>query len=125
MKLTADIIFDELKRRHSVRMCGTKLREPHLEHVRMYCREDNIRENYVYITKSEWLPFHPFFPRNALLIVIGEDQRLEANCSCCTLFIDEKHTQANAVINEISDIFEKFVPIRLCVPGQANDLTSQ
>ena len=77
MKLNASIIFQELSSLFSVEMTGADRSDLHLGPPELYVGGDiEFRSNHLYVLTASALPQRPIFPKDAVLVCVGNSMRL-------------------------------------------------
>ena len=92
MKLNADIVFEELKKKYTVRMTGPRTPDLTISRPELYLdNEVEFLSNHLYLATVEHLPLHPKLQRNIVIVVIGEGAKLSHyRDKCCLIQIREK-----------------------------------
>ncbi|MBQ6036418.1 MAG: hypothetical protein IJL43_03815, partial [Lachnospiraceae bacterium] len=92
MKLNADIVFEELKKKYTVRMTGPRTPDLTISRPELYLdNEVEFLSNHLYLATVDHLPLHPKLQSNIVIVVIGEGAKLSHyRDKCCLIQIREK-----------------------------------
>lgn len=109
MKLNAEIIFEQLKKKYPVKMYGDKTAEMLYSAPEFYA-DNTLRfySSHLYLATVEHLPHRPVIEKNVLLICIGESSRLSYYKENATVILLKKKVDFFTVFKTLQDIFELF-----------------
>ena len=109
MKLCASIIFEELKRLHTVEMSGPASIELCLGRPEFYMDEEtSFLPNHLYIASVEHLPQRPIIGKGAVLVCIGSSPVLGNYKGKICLITIKQRLDFFRVFQEVQDIYNRY-----------------
>lgn len=109
MKLSAGIVFDNLKADIQIEMFGQRDDALLLERPRFHADDEKVFvNNQLYIAMAERLPQRPTLERDAVILCIGDSLQLSYyRQRCCLLHVKEKADLFH-VANLVQAIFDRY-----------------
>ena len=78
MKLSADIIYEGLREKYNVTVCGPRSTELVLNRPQFYMEDEDVfLSDHLYLATVEHLPRRPVIQKNAVLVCIGDNLRMK------------------------------------------------
>ena len=109
MKLNADIIFERLQRKYSVKKYGEGSKKPLLQRPELYM--DNtlrFRADHVYLATADHLPHRPVIEKNVVLVCIGDSPQLSYYKEHATVLLIRQKEDFFEVYQTLQEIFDVF-----------------
>ncbi len=109
MLLSARIVFEELRKHHSVEISGPLVDELCLSRPEFYMdNETAFLSNHLYIATVEHLPQRPVVGKGAVLICIGKNSRLNAYRDKICLINVKSRIDFFRIFQEVQNIYNKY-----------------
>ncbi|MDD4593227.1 MAG: hypothetical protein PHG06_22835, partial [Parabacteroides sp.] len=110
MKLSAEIIYDELNREYNVELAGNIKRELMLGLPELYFSDETpFKENHVYIARSDKLPKIPPIDIPSLIICFGGKPSNWYYKSDFSLIVVYTDTDMPTLFNSVQEIYSKYI----------------
>lgn len=109
MKLSADIVYSELKKQYPVIMTGPKTMDMTISRPELYL--DNMVDfltDHLYLATIEHLPLHPRIQKNVVIVVIGDGAKLVHYRENCCLLIIREGANFFEVNQYICQVFDRY-----------------
>ena len=109
MKLSVDIIFQDLKKSLPVRLLGEDDTFLTLSRPEFYLDKAAVfSDGHVYICSADHLPKEPVFEGHPVLICLGDAPQLEKYHEACSILSIPESENIFSVFNQVQEVFNKY-----------------
>ena len=109
MKLSAAIIYNELKNEYKTEIIGPRTDELLLSRLEFYMEDnDNFLSDCLYLATVDHLPKRADIQKNSVLVCIGENLNLRYYRTRICLIIIKERADFFKVFMKLQEIFEKY-----------------
>ena len=109
MKLNADLVYEELQARYSVKMMGPKKPELTISRPELYLdQEVEFQADHLYLATVEHLPLQPKVHPGAVVVVIGESMKLSRYREHCCLMVIRDRADFFEVDRVLCRLFDRY-----------------